>query len=132
MHMITNLIGNPEMDLISKIDDKDNQKFMMDLPKRKGQDFKELFKACKNPDAIDLLEKMLKFDPEKRITIEDALKHPYLIKYHDPNDEPVGEPVSAYDFDYELYSLRTSEYKELLYNEIKLYHSEEAVAKYLA
>jgi len=36
MHMITNLIGNPDKDLISKIDDKDNQKFMMELPKRKG------------------------------------------------------------------------------------------------
>lgn len=132
MHMITNLIGNPDKDLISKIDDKDNQKFMMELPKRKGQDFNELFKAAKNPDAVDLLQKMLMFDPDKRITILDALKHPFMAKYHDPNDEPIGEAVSAYDFDYELFSLRTSEYKELLFNEIKLYHSEEEVARYLA
>ena len=69
MHMITNLIGNPTQELISKIDDRDNQKFMMDLPKRKAMDFNELFKTCKNPDAIDLLKKMLVFDPEKRITI---------------------------------------------------------------
>lgn len=55
-----------------------------------------------------------------------------MAKYHDPNDEPTGEPVSAYDFDYELFSLRTSEYKELLFNEIKLYHNEEEVARYLA
>ena len=127
MHMITNLIGNPEKDLISKIDDKDNQKFMMDLPKRKGVDFNELFKAAKNPDAIDLLKKMLVFDPHKRITIEESLKHPYMSKYHDPEDEPTGEPVSAFDFDYELFSLRTQEYKELLFEEIKLYHNEEAV-----
>ena len=77
--------------------------------------FNELFKAAKNPDAIDLLQKMLMFDPDKRITIDDALKHPYMAKYHDPNDEPIGDPVSAFDFDYELFSLRTSEYKELLY-----------------
>jgi serine/threonine protein kinase len=132
MHMITNLIGNPSMDLISKIEDKDNQKFMMELPKRKGMDFNELFKACKNPDAIDLLKKMLVFDPEKRITVTEALAHPYMAKYHDPEDEPAGEPVSAHDFDYELYSLKTSEYKELLYEEIKLYHNEEAVKHYLS
>lgn len=132
MHMITNLIGNPDMDLIGKIDDKDNQKFMMDLPKRKGMDFNELFKAAKNQDAIDLLKKMLVFDPEKRITVEEALQHPYMSKYHDPADEPTGDKVSAFDFDYELFSLRTQEYKELLFEEIKLYHSEEAVQKYLA
>lgn len=103
----------------------------MDLPKRKGMDFNELFKASKNPDAIDLLKKMLVFDPEKRITIEQALEHPYLAKYHDAADEPNGEPVSAYDFDYELFSLKTHEYKELLFEEIKLYHSEEEVQKYL-
>ena len=54
---------------------------------------------------------MLTFDPDKRITIDQALKHPYMAKYHDPSDEPVGEPVSAFDFDYELYSLKTEEYK---------------------
>ena len=99
----------------------------MDLPKRKAVDFNELFKAAKNPDAIDLLKKMLVFDPEKRITIEEALKHPYMSKYHDSEDEPSGEPVSAFDFDYELFSLRTQEYKELLFDEIRLYHNEEAV-----
>jgi hypothetical protein len=50
-----------------------------------------------------------------------------MSKYHDPADEPTGDKVSAFDFDYELYSLRTQEYKELLFEEIKLYHSEEAV-----
>jgi len=104
---------------------------MTDLPKKKGLDFIEYFKMAKNFDAIDLIKKMLIFDPDKRITIEEALRHPYMSKYHDPNDEPTGEPVSAFDFDYELFSLRTQEYKELLFEEIKLYHDEEAVQKYL-
>jgi serine/threonine protein kinase len=36
-----------------------------------------LFKGA-NPDAIDLLKKLLTFDPKKRITIEDALAHAYM------------------------------------------------------
>ena len=28
--------------------------------------------------ALDLLKKFLHFNPEKRITIEEALEHPYL------------------------------------------------------
>lgn len=65
---------------------------------------------------------MLRFDPKKRITVEQALKHPYLKSLHCPEDEPIGEPVSPFDFDFELYSLKIGEYRELIYNEIQLYH----------
>lgn len=37
--------------------------------------------------AIELLDKMLTFNPDKRITIEEALAHPYLEQYYDPQDE---------------------------------------------
>lgn len=37
--------------------------------------------------AIDLLEKMLIFNPAERITVEEALAHPYLEQYYDPTDE---------------------------------------------
>jgi len=33
------------------------------------------------------LEKLLKFDPAERITVEEALAHPYLEAYHDVEDE---------------------------------------------
>lgn len=37
--------------------------------------------------ALDLLEKMLTFNPNKRISVEEALAHPYLEQYYDPADE---------------------------------------------
>ncbi len=46
--------------------------------------------------AIDLLERMLQFHPAKRITVEDALAHPYLAQLHDPAAEPSapGDPCT--------------------------------------
>lgn len=40
-----------------------------------------------DPNAIDLLDKMLTFNPHKRVTVEDALAHPYFEHYYDPADE---------------------------------------------
>lgn len=131
MHMITELVGSPSSDLISMIEDEDNKQFMKQLPKRKGTDFNKLFEGWSNPDAIDLVKKMLMFDPEKRITIEGALSHPYMKNLHFADDEPVGEAVSRFDFDFELYSLKTNEYKELIYDELMLYHDEGVVNNYL-
>ena len=75
---------------------------------------------------------MLIFDPKKRITVEEALKHPYLAALHCPDDEPTTEPVSAFDFDFEIYDLKKEEYKDLIYEEIMIYHSDEMLKEYLA
>jgi hypothetical protein len=42
---------------------------------------------------------MLRFNPAKRISVEEALRHPYLAEYHDPHDEPI--PAYEFDFSYE-------------------------------
>ena len=88
-----------------------------------------MFKTA-NPDAIDLIKKMLTFDPAARITIEQALAHPYMERLHFEEDEPTGTPVCDYDFDFELFSLKIMEYKELIYEEIQLYHSDESMTAY--
>lgn len=44
-----------------------------------------------NPLALDLIDKMLDMNPVKRISVEQALQHPYLENLHDPEDEPLFE-----------------------------------------
>lgn len=62
--------------------------------------------------AVDLLEKMLVLDTDKRITASEALAHTYFAQYHDPDDEPEAEP---YDQSFESRELEIEEWKgELL------------------
>lgn len=60
--------------------------------------FQQLYPRA-TPLAIDLLEKLLNFDPAARITVEQALAHPYLAAYHEEDDEPVHD--SVFDFSFE-------------------------------
>ena len=61
--------------------------------------FQQLYPRA-SPLAIDLLEKLLNFDPAARITVEQALAHPYLAAYHEEDDEPVHE--KTFDFQFEV------------------------------
>ncbi|EFJ48014.1 mitogen-activated protein kinase 5 [Volvox carteri f. nagariensis] len=42
-----------------------------------------------SPEAADLLRKLLVFNPHKRLTAEQALRHPYVAQFHNMADEPV-------------------------------------------
>lgn len=39
-------------------------------------------------DALDLLTKLLQFNPSKRLSAAEALAHPYVAQFHNPDDEP--------------------------------------------
>ncbi|KAK6947820.1 hypothetical protein RJ641_001293 [Dillenia turbinata] len=65
--------------------------------------------------AVDLLEKMLVFDPRMRITVDEALCHPYLSSLHDINDEPVC--AWPFNFYFEHPSFTTEKIKELVWTE---------------
>jgi hypothetical protein len=75
------------------------------------------------PTALDLLEKMLAFDPGDRITVLDALDHPWLAAYHDISDEP--ECPTTFEKWRKIEELQTlDEFREALWNEIEDYRRE--------
>lgn len=49
---------------------------------------------------MDLLDKMLAFDPSSRISVETALEHSYLQIWHDASDEP--NCPTTFDFHFEV------------------------------
>lgn len=42
---------------------------------------------------------MLDLNPKTRITVDDALKHPYLKEMHDPDDEPTFDGKIDFSFE---------------------------------
>ena len=87
-------------------------RFVQSLPKRERQPLKNKFKNA-DPQAIELLERMLVFDPRTRIRAGDALADPYLSPYHDPTDEPVAE--EKFDWSFNDADLPVDTWKIMMY-----------------
>jgi hypothetical protein len=58
----------------------------------------------------------------KRITVDEALKHPFLQSLHNPDDEPVANFTFTFDFEHE--ELGRERIQELIWEEMRTYHPE--------
>ena len=81
--------------------------------------FRRVFQNA-NEQAIDLMEKMLQFDPAKRITVDEALQHPYMAQLHDPLTEPVS--LSPINLGFEEETLNGDQVRERIHREISTYY----------
>ncbi|KAF8394970.1 hypothetical protein HHK36_018909 [Tetracentron sinense] len=112
--LFTKLLGTPSESDIGFVRNEDARRYIQQLPLHPRQPFTRIFPHVP-PVAIDLIEKMLTFDPTKRITAEEALAHPYFEELHDIADEPVcTEPFS---FDFEQQALGKDQMKDMAYME---------------
>lgn len=111
LDLIVDVLGSPKEADIRGCDKAKN--YMKQMPFKYKKPLNQLF-PNKSPAALDLLDKMLKFDPLQRITAEEALNHPYLASLHDPEDEPTCEP---FDFSFDEMA-KTGDLHAMLYQEI--------------
>lgn len=88
------------MDDFNEITSSRSKDYLRALPFHRRRDLREMCPKAK-PNALDLMRRCLTFSPRKRITVEEALEHPYLEPYHDPSDEPGAEPLHPDFFDFE-------------------------------
>ena len=54
----------------------------------------------------------------RRSTVEQALAHPYLSQYYDPNDEPVFPHPSLLSFEAGIDEMSKEELKRLIFEEV--------------
>nr|ARR97155.1 p38 mitogen-activated protein kinase [Haliotis discus discus] len=94
LNRILQLTGTPNEEFIAKMVSGDARRFIRSQPKSKRKNFSEYFHNA-DPHAVDLLEKTLDLDPDSRISIEQALAHPYLRQFYDPEDEPLSPPFDS-------------------------------------
>jgi mitogen-activated protein kinase 7 len=99
LNQILHYLGTPNEQTLKRIGSPRAQEYVRNLPFMPKVPFQRLFPQA-NPDALDLLDRMLAFDPSSRISVEQALEHRYLHIWHDATDEPACP--KTFDFAFEV------------------------------
>ena len=96
--LIIEVLGSQDDKDLNFISNSSAKNFVMQFKGIPKKDFNKILKT-NNPDAVDLVEKMLVFNPEKRYSIEECLNHPYLKNMREGIEDPTFNGKINLEFD---------------------------------
>ncbi|KAK1551216.1 hypothetical protein Q3G72_032191 [Acer saccharum] len=120
LKLIINILGSQREEDLEFIDNPKARKYIKSLPYTPGTALPCLYPNA-HPLAIDLLQKMLVFDPSKRISVTEALQHPYMSPLYDPNSNPPAQVPIDLDM---VEDLGEEMIREMMWKEMLNYHPE--------
>uniref|UniRef100_A0A6U0CUJ7 mitogen-activated protein kinase n=2 Tax=Ostreococcus mediterraneus TaxID=1486918 RepID=A0A6U0CUJ7_9CHLO len=121
LEIITDVLGTPTPLQIAKVRNEKARRFLQNMRIKPALPLVEKFPNVA-PKALNLLSKLLAFDPDDRPTAAQALADPYFDGMADVTREPSRRPLSKEMFEWDSRKLTREEVRELLYEEILHYH----------
>ncbi|CAD8150930.1 unnamed protein product [Paramecium octaurelia] len=115
------VLGTPTADDMKYIGNNNAIKYIKSLPKRSKQKWEALFPKANNK-ALDLLGKMITFNPEQRYTVEQCLQHPYFDELHNPDEEPLSG--KAFDWSWDNFEPTKEILQNMIYQESLSFNDE--------
>uniref|UniRef100_A0A0E0LNR2 mitogen-activated protein kinase n=1 Tax=Oryza punctata TaxID=4537 RepID=A0A0E0LNR2_ORYPU len=121
LDLMTDLLGTPSAESLAKIRNEKARRYLSNMRKKPRVPFTKKFPGV-DPMALHLLERLLAFDPKDRPSAEEALTDPYFNGLANSEREPITQPISKLEFEFEKRKLAKDDVRELIYREILEYH----------
>lgn len=113
---IIEVTGRPTAEDIESIHSPFAATMLENLPPSKPRSLQSMFPNA-DPQALDLMAKLLRFNPNKRLTAPEALAHPYVAQFHNEVEEPAfSVPIRIPIDDNRKYTVE--DYRTKLYAEV--------------
>eukprot|EP01062_Namystynia_karyoxenos_P022246 TRINITY_DN1851_c0_g1_i1.p1 TRINITY_DN1851_c0_g1~~TRINITY_DN1851_c0_g1_i1.p1 ORF type:complete len:380 (+),score=84.80 TRINITY_DN1851_c0_g1_i1:101-1240(+) len=121
--IITDWVGTPERGDLDFVKSEDALRFLRNMQRKKSRAMAELIPKAPR-DCLSLIESMMVFHPERRITADAALRHPWFASLYDPEDDMdyVPDPRIKMTWEFDYRDVREPELRKLFWEEIVLYH----------
>ena len=98
--VIFEVIGSPNEEDKSFVTDSKAIEYLAAFPKRDRVDLATIYPGA-GEEAIDLLHKILVFNPYFRVSLDDCLEHPFFKKLRKPEKEMTAETPIQFDWEKE-------------------------------
>jgi serine/threonine protein kinase len=122
LNLIIQKLGTPSEEDIAMVPSAKARQYLQRLPHYPRHSLSTRFPSASS-EAIDLLEQLLLFEPTKRITVDDALRHPYLASLSAKTSlEQIGQ-YPPFDFSFDMRCKTLSEIKSAILEEVQIYQS---------
>lgn len=113
---VLEVTGKPTKEEIASIQSAQAGAIIDSLKVTRHKNLKDLFYNM-SAEGLDLMKRLLQFNPNKRPTVEQALRHPYMAQFHNEDEEIVCKKIIEIPLDDHKYSIK--DYREKLYNDIR-------------
>lgn len=114
--LIVCIAGRPSEDDVRSVRSPYAATMLDGLPGVRTRHMASVFPAA-SAEALDFISRCLVFNPSRRMTVEQALKHAYVSQFHSPADEPRCPRVIAIQIDDNI-KYTAADYRDRLYREI--------------
>jgi mitogen-activated protein kinase 15 len=124
------ITGRPTPEDIASTDSPFAGVMMGDVRQPEPISLSEMFPKA-SAEALDLMRLLFQFNPKRRLTVEKALRHPYVVDFHNPDDEPLFPDGALQHAMEDNIKFKSTDYKERLFQDMKKYHKQKLTREWV-
>lgn len=121
LHLILQLVGSPTTDEMGFITNMKAKRWMARQPQHERKPFETV---CPGAPAAarDLMAQLLRFDPRARLSVDDAIRHPFLAAYHSEASEELAPRAFDFAFEKETRKMDKDTLRRLIFEDVCHFH----------